>query len=96
MTLDECLHQIEEKTTGPYNFSLSVYKNKNKSIKIRIRIRESEKGYSLDYVERILDFFNIIPITPTEWELTDDLSLRAPIASDYKYTFSYSLHAVNI
>lgn len=96
MTLDECLNKIEEKFGGPFTFSISTYKNKHHSVKVRIKIRKTDVGYSLDHIEKILDQFNIIPLTPTSWELTDDLSLRAPIASDYKYYFTYHLHAVNI
>ena len=97
MTLDECLNKIEEKFGGPFAFSISTYKNKHHSVKVRIKIRKTDgDGYSLDHIEQILDQFNIVPLTPTSWEITSDLLVRAPLPSDYKYYFTYHLHAVNI
>ena len=95
MTLDECLQNIEEELEGPFSFSLSVYKNKNHSVKLRVKIREDENGYSLDYIEKILDTLNLVPLIPTAWEIYGDNSIRTTLPSDYKYFFSYHFHGVN-
>lgn len=92
MTLDKCLNNIKE----PITFSLSVYKNKSHSVKVRIKIKQNPNGFSLDYIEKVLDSLNIIPITPTSWEICRDHSIRAPLPSDYKYFFTYTLKEVNI